>query len=55
MPWASWAAGAAASHSFIDPHSSASKWPKPSQRSRSTGMIRATAAEINGNIFRFPQ
>ena len=37
------------------PHSSASKWLKASQRSRSSGMMRATAAEIAGNIARWPQ
>ena len=55
MPWVSSARGAAASHSFIDPHSSASRCPKASQRSCCTGMIFATAAETTGNIFRNPQ
>ena len=36
MPCATCACGAAASHSFMEPHSSASKWPNVIQRSRST-------------------
>ena len=39
-PWATWLAGAAASHMFIAPHSSASTWPKVIQRSDSTGTHR---------------
>ena len=44
-------AGATASHSFMAPHSSASKWPKAIQRRRSGGMSRLTAARVSGNIF----
>ena len=36
-PWATWLWGAAASHMFIEPHSSASTWPNVIQRSDSTG------------------
>jgi hypothetical protein len=32
-PWTTCARGAAASHEFIAPHSSASTWPKPMKRS----------------------
>jgi hypothetical protein len=38
IPCVSSAAGAAASHSFIDPHSSASKCPKASQRLAKLGL-----------------
>ena len=53
-PWAGVALGAAASHSFIAPHSSASKWPKAIQRSRSRGMIRRRASRLRPNILRSP-
>src|SRR6516164_7138261 len=49
------ARGAAASHSFIDPHSSDSRWTMVSQRNFATGVILATASETNGNIFLSPQ
>src|SRR6516164_28836 len=49
------ACGAAASHSFIDPHSSDSRWTMVSQRNFATGMILATASETNENIFLSPQ
>ncbi len=39
----------------MDPHSSASTWPKLIQRSVSSGMILATAALTRGNICRCPQ
>ena len=48
------AAGATASHSFSEPHSSASKCDRPTWRSRSTGMIAATASRTRGNIRRGP-
>ena len=54
-PCATSARGAAASHSFIEPASSASKCPNAIQRRLSIGMIRATAAETSGNILRSPQ
>jgi len=49
------AAGAAASQSFIAPHSSASTWPKAIQRSWSTGSTRSTASDTAPNIPRRPQ
>ena len=54
-PCATCAAGAAASHWFIEPHSSASTWPKVIQRSRSTGITRDTASDTSGNSARGPQ
>ena len=42
-PCATWARGAASSHLFIEPHSSASTWPNVIQRRLSTGTIFATA------------
>lgn len=54
-PWTTWARGAAASHWFMAPHSSASTWPKLIQASRSSGMIARTASLICGNIWRWPQ
>src|SRR5262249_27084053 len=51
IPCVSSAPGAAASHSFIDPHSSASKCPKASQRNRFTGMIWATAPDTKWKHF----
>jgi hypothetical protein len=54
-PCATWALGAAASHWFMEPHSSASTWPKLIQRSRSTGITRATASLTSGNNWRWPQ
>jgi hypothetical protein len=54
-PKATMARGAAASHWFIAPHSSASTWPKLIHRNRFTGITRATASATDGNIERFPQ
>jgi hypothetical protein len=54
-PWATSACGAAASHWFIEPHSSASTCPKASQRSRSTGSNLATAGATSGNSSRCPR
>ena len=45
-PCAAFACGATASHSFIAPHSSASKWPKVIQRSRSGGMMRLDGVAV---------
>ena len=53
-PCATSACGAIASHSFIAPHSSASKCPKEIQRSRSGGSSRASASRTTGNIRRSP-
>jgi hypothetical protein len=46
--------GAAASHRFIDPHSSASKCPKLTQRSSWSGASAATASDTRGNKPRMP-
>ena len=54
-PWVTVASGAAASHSFRDPHSSASMWLKAIQRKRRTSITRATARETAGNSERWPQ
>jgi len=54
-PCATCADGAAASHWFIAPHSSASTWPKVIQRSRSTGSTRDTASDTRGKSPRRPQ
>ena len=48
------ACGARASHSFIDPHSSASTWPNDTQRSSSAGITRATASDTSGNSLARP-
>ena len=53
-PWATWLRGAAASHMFIEPHSSASTCPNVIQRSCSTGTTVATASATNGNSPRMP-
>jgi hypothetical protein len=53
-PWATWAFGAAASHWFMEPHSSASTWPKAIHRSRSIGKTLDTASDTRGNIARGP-
>ena len=53
-PCATRASGATSSHSFMDPHSSASKWPKVIQRRSSTGRTRATASDTSGNRPRRP-
>ena len=45
-PCAGVACGATASHSFIAPHSSASKWPKAIQRRRSGGMMPAERVAV---------
>ncbi len=39
---------------FIEPHSSASTWPKVIHRSDSTGSTVATASATSGNIIRGP-
>jgi hypothetical protein len=39
----------------MEPHSSASTWPKAIQRSCSNGSTCASAAEIEGNMARRPQ
>ena len=44
----------AASHSFSAPDSSASTWLQVVQRSRSSGTTLATAADISGNMPRWP-
>ncbi len=49
-PWATWLFGAAASHMFIAPHSSASTWPNVIQRSDSTGTTLAIASATSGNM-----
>jgi hypothetical protein len=54
-PWATSALGAAASHWFIEPHSSASRWLNAIQRMRSSGTILATASDTSGNSARCPQ
>ena len=54
-PWVAVACGAAASHSFSAPHSSASTWLKAIQRSRRMSMTRATASETAGKSARWPQ
>jgi hypothetical protein len=54
-PWTTSARAAAASQSFIEPHSSDSTWPKLTRRSRSSGMTRATAPLTRGNGCRPPQ
>jgi hypothetical protein len=46
--------GAAASHSFIAPDSSASRWPKVIQRSLSNATTEATAGDTRGNKARRP-
>ena len=51
-PWATSACGAAASHWFIEPHSSDSIWQKVIQRTLSTGTTRATASDTSGNMAR---
>ena len=53
-PNATWLSGAAASHMFIDPHSSASTWPNVIHRRDSTGSTLATASATSGNIPRGP-
>jgi hypothetical protein len=53
-PWATWLSGAAVSHMFIEPHSSASTWPKVIQRRAWTGTTVATASATRGNIPRGP-
>ena len=46
--------GAAASHWFIEPHSSDSTWPKLTQRSLSTSMTLPTASDTSGKSWRAP-
>ena len=53
-PWATWARGAAARNSFIEPHSSASTWLNAIHRSRSRPTIRSTSADTTGNSARMP-
>jgi hypothetical protein len=54
-PCTTCARGAASSHEFIAPHSSASTCPKPMTRSAVIGMSRVTASDSAGNIPRSPQ
>ena len=54
-PCAISALGAAASHWFIEPHSSDSTCPNVIHRSDSSGMTLAAASETRGNIWRGPQ
>jgi hypothetical protein len=42
------------SQEFMDPHSSASTWPKVIHRSRPIGTTRSTAADTSGNSERSP-
>ena len=53
-PWTTCAPGAAASHWFMAPHSSASTCPKPTQRRRSSATARAAASATDGNSPRMP-
>ena len=53
-PKATWASGAASSHWFMAPHSSASTWPNPIQRSEVTGSTASTASATAGNSARMP-
>ena len=53
-PWATWLPGAAVSHMFIEPLSSASMCPNVIQRSDSTGTTPATASATSGNSERMP-
>ena len=54
LPCTTAARGAEASQLFIEPHSSASTWPKPIQRTESRGMTRAAASDTRGNKPRIP-
>ena len=49
-----WLCGAASSHMFVEPNSSASTWPNEIQRRDSIGITEATASLTSGNRARMP-
>ena len=53
-PCATWLRGAASSQVFMEPHSSASTCPNVIHLTSSTGMMRLTASDTSGNIWRWP-